>query len=52
MMDFIFDFAPVVGLLFFFAFFVAVAVKVCRPSQKEKIQAYANIPFEEDKNVR
>jgi cbb3-type cytochrome oxidase subunit 3 len=50
-MDMIFDYAPIAGLLFFFVFFVVVAVKVCRPSQAEKIQSFANIPFEEDKNV-
>lgn len=50
-MDMVFDYAPVVGLLFFFIFFVVVTVLVCRPSQKAKIQSFANIPFEEDKNV-
>ena len=50
-MDIIIDYAPMLGLLFFFAFFVGVAVYVCRPSMNKKIQSYANIPFEEDKNV-
>ena len=50
-MDDVYHYAPIVGLLFFFLFFVAVAIQVCRPSQGKKIEGYANIPFEEDKNV-
>lgn len=50
-MDFLVTYAPIIGLLFFFLFFVGVALQVCRPSQGKKIESYANIPFEEDKNV-
>lgn len=50
-MDTLVAYAPVIGLLFFFIVFVGLAVQMLRPSQAKKVQAFANIPFEEDKNV-
>ena len=40
--------APVVGLLFFFCMFVAIAVWALRPSAKQRLQALAYIPLKED----
>lgn len=39
--------AGVAGLLFFFVFFVAMAVWVFRPGAKDKYQDDAQIPFRE-----
>lgn len=38
----------VIGLLFFFIFFVGVAVWAYLPANKKKIEAYKNIPLSED----
>lgn len=35
-----------VGLLFFFTFFVVVAVWSYMPRNRKRIEAYKNIPFE------
>ncbi len=45
-MDFIFDNATLIGLLFFFAFFVVMAVWVFRPGAKKKYQNKADIPLQ------
>ena len=51
-MDAVYEYAPMAGLIFFVIFFAGVLVYALRPSQKDKLQSYANIPFEEDdKNV-
>ncbi len=50
-MDMIYEYAPIAGLIFFVVFFAGVLIYVGRPSQKSRIEGYANIPFEEDKNV-
>ena len=37
-----------IGLLFFFTFFVGVAIWAYLPHNKKKIEAYKNIPLSED----
>ena len=44
------DYAPTVGLIFFFGVFVWIAVSTYRPSMKSKIQSHAFIPLKEDTN--
>lgn len=41
-------YAPVAGLLFFFVFFVAVALWVMQPRLKQRMRDYAHIPLKED----
>ncbi|MDD3019387.1 MAG: cbb3-type cytochrome c oxidase subunit 3 [Alphaproteobacteria bacterium] len=48
-MDWIMDNAPIIGLLFFVAFFMVMVVWVYRPKSKKKFDNFANIPFEEDR---
>lgn len=47
-MDWLFNYAPIIGLLFFVVFFAVMAVWVYRPKAKDKFEHFANIPFEED----
>jgi cbb3-type cytochrome oxidase subunit 3 len=47
-MDLIVAYAPVVGLLFFFLFFLGVAFYAYRPSQKQALQSHAFIPLKEE----
>ena len=42
--------AGLIGLLFFFAFFMSVALWLLRPGAKEKAQHDARIPLTEDEN--
>lgn len=37
-----------VGLLFFFTFFVGVAIWAYRPANKQKLEALKQIPFSEE----
>lgn len=46
-MDWIFDHAPMIGLLFFVVFFTVMAIWVYQPSQKSRFENFANIPFED-----
>ena len=48
MMNAVFEYAPVVGLLFFFLVFVGIAVWALRPSAKHRLQNLAYIPLKED----
>ncbi len=48
MIDTIIRTAPTIGLLFFFAVFVAIAVWALRPSNKQALQEHGAIPFKED----
>jgi cbb3-type cytochrome oxidase subunit 3 len=48
--DVIVHHAPLIGLLFFFTFFVGMAAWVYRPGAKAKYQSFASIPFEENKD--
>ena len=47
MMDFITTHGGLIGLLFFFTFFVLMAVWVYRPGSMDKYQNYAGIPLKE-----
>jgi len=40
--------AGIIGLLFFFTFFVLLALWLIRPGAKEKAKDHARIPLEED----
>lgn len=42
------DYAPLIGLTFFFCVFVAIAVSVLRPGAKKRIESLGNIPLQED----
>jgi cbb3-type cytochrome oxidase subunit 3 len=46
MMTALLDSAPVIGLIFFFVFFVGVLVYVFKPGAKKKMEMYGNIPLE------
>lgn len=48
MMDFISTHAGLIGLLFFFTFFLAVIAFAYRPNSKENFKKYASIPLEEN----
>ena len=43
------EYAPTVGLLFFFCVFLLIAIWALRPSAKQKLQLLAEIPLKEDK---
>ncbi|MGE4313750.1 MAG: CcoQ/FixQ family Cbb3-type cytochrome c oxidase assembly chaperone [Pseudobdellovibrionaceae bacterium] len=45
MIDFLSHHAGLIGLLFFFTFFILVLVSVFRPGMKEQAKKHANIPF-------
>lgn len=47
-MDAFITHAPVIGLLFFFLVFVGIAVWALRPSNKTRLQSYAEIPLKGD----
>lgn len=48
MIDFLADHAGLIGLLFFFIFFCAIALWVMRPGSKQAYKNSASIPFKED----
>lgn len=50
MIAWLLDHAAVISLLFFFCFFVMMCVLAYRPSQKAKLQSYANIPLSENEH--
>ena len=47
MMDWISEYAGIIGLLFFVTFFTLVTLWVYRPGAKKSYQDRANIPLEE-----
>lgn len=47
-MNFIYEHAPSISLLFFFSVFVGVAFSAYRPSAKKELQAHAYIPLNEE----
>ncbi|HPQ50378.1 MAG: cbb3-type cytochrome c oxidase subunit 3 [Alphaproteobacteria bacterium] len=47
-MGWIILYAPLIGLLFFVAFFAVMTVWLYRPKSKQQFDAFANIPFEDD----
>jgi len=50
-MNFLYEHAPTMSLIFFFSFFLWVAYRAYRPSAKEELQEQAFIPLREDNNV-
>jgi cbb3-type cytochrome oxidase subunit 3 len=44
------DHAPLIALLFFFIVFVGIAFWALKPSNKQRLQAHAQIPLKEEKN--
>lgn len=48
MIDFISHHAGMIGLLFFFTFFVVASVWTFRPGAKDKYKKHAHIPLEEN----
>ncbi|MCB9983691.1 MAG: cbb3-type cytochrome c oxidase subunit 3 [Rhodospirillales bacterium] len=48
MIDFVSDNAGMIGLLFFFSFFVAASVWTFRPGAKGQYKKHAHIPLEEN----
>lgn len=49
-MTLIYEFAPIVGLLFFFFIFLWIALNTYRPDKKKSLQSYAFIPLKEEAN--
>ncbi len=50
MIDWLSHNAPMIGLLFFFIFFVLMALWLYRPGAKGLYQSHASIPLEESKD--
>lgn len=48
MMNIIVSYAPTAGLLFFFIVFLGIAIWALKPSNKQRLQACAEIPLKED----
>lgn len=51
MIDFVTSNATLIGLLFFFSFFVVVLIWVYRPGTKSTYKKYAEIPLKERDDV-
>ena len=51
-MDTLAHFAPVIGLLFFFSFFVVTAVWLMLPETKKRMRQHALIPLMENEHDR
>lgn len=49
-MNLIHAYAPTVGLVFFFCFFVWMAVRTYHPRAKKQMNEHALIPLKEDQN--
>jgi len=49
-MDTFAQYAPIIGLLFFFCTFVGIVIWAMRPSKKQELQALAQIPLTEEKH--
>jgi cbb3-type cytochrome oxidase subunit 3 len=49
-MNMLFDYAPIIGLLFFFFVFLWIAFRTYRPKAKSQMQNHALIPLKEDKD--
>lgn len=52
MIDFLAHHAPIIGLLFFFIFFLVMIFWAFRPSKKIELQAFAYIPLKESHHDR
>lgn len=51
-MNFLYEHAPTMSLLFFFFVFLLVAYRAYRPSAKQELQNHALIPLQEDNHGR
>ena len=51
-MDTLIAHAPIIGLLMFFSIFCGVFIWMVRPGMKQKLQAHANIPLQEERHGR
>jgi cbb3-type cytochrome oxidase subunit 3 len=49
-MDWLVSHSPVIGLVFFFVFFLVMAVWAYRPANKEKLESNKYLPFAEDES--
>lgn len=47
-MDFIFNNAPIIGLIFFISIFCVVLFVALRPKNKKKFQDYSKIPLKDE----
>lgn len=47
-MDFLFTYAPIIGLIFFISIFCVVLFVAFRPKNKKKFQDYSKIPFKDE----
>ncbi|MFN3827885.1 MAG: cbb3-type cytochrome c oxidase subunit 3 [Micavibrio sp.] len=50
MIDFLSQHAGMIGLLFFFTFFILMAAWIYRPGAKEQYRKKSHIPLNEDMN--
>lgn len=49
-MNFFYEHAPSISLIFFFGFFLCVAYRAYRPGAKRELQSHAYIPLAEEPN--
>jgi cbb3-type cytochrome oxidase subunit 3 len=47
MINFIADNATIIGLIFFFSFFLGVVIWIMQPSQKDNFEKYSKIPLKD-----
>jgi cbb3-type cytochrome oxidase subunit 3 len=50
MIDFLTHYAGMVGLIFFVSVFIGVVIWALLPQQKQLLESYRFLPFQEDKN--
>lgn len=48
MIDFVADYAGIIGLIFFFVTFVGIALWALNPAAKDLIESYKYIPLSEE----
>ena len=44
------NYAPIIGLLFFFLVFIGIVISVMRPKEKKRLEELARIPLKENQN--
>jgi len=50
MIDFLTENSGIIGLLFFFTFFVVTAIMLWLPGRKKRYEDFGKMPFLEDEN--
>jgi cbb3-type cytochrome oxidase subunit 3 len=50
MIDFMTQYAGMIGLLLFVSFFIGAIIWAFLPQQKQLLESYRFLPFQEDKN--